>query len=264
MFHSSNQPSRRGVLLICQISCLVTNMVSVYFDVSASNGKHYQQWCDVFKVNKKVFQIYSFYLPRKRRKELSTNYAKTESTVNFKPTGKQLSNACARKPGKLFNQWEGPQVSIIRVFPILHHFLQLFSGDTLGARDFSSAVSCFCQVFSRGVAARGFGLRPKMCRPSANTANSRRTREKPLAPRVLGGLMSQFSLASLHYYKWHNLTLWLMVFFGLLYASPAFQRKKLKNAQEEGYGSAWCLELTLTEHRSLGGVGWGGVGGRAW
>ena len=35
-------------------------MVSVYFDVSASNGKHYQQWCDVFKVNKKVFQIYSF------------------------------------------------------------------------------------------------------------------------------------------------------------------------------------------------------------
>lgn len=158
MFHSSNQPSRRGVLLICQIWCLVTKMVSVYFDVSASNGKHYQQWCDVFKVNKKVFQIYSFYLPRKRRKELSTNYAKTESTVNFKPTGKQLSNACARKRGKLFNQWEGPQVSII---------LHLFSG----------------------------------------------------------GLMSQFSLASLHYYKWHNLTLWLMGLFCLLYAFPAFQRK---------------------------------------
>ena len=32
---------------------------------------------------------------------------------------------------------------------------------TLGARDFSSAVSGFCQVFI------GFGLRPKMCRPSA-------------------------------------------------------------------------------------------------
>ena len=47
--------------------------------------------------------------------------------------------------------------------------------DTLGARDFSSAVSGFC---------RGFSLRPKMCRPSANTENSRRTREKPLAPRV--------------------------------------------------------------------------------
>ena len=43
---------------------------------------------------------------------------------------------------------------------------------TLGARDFSSA-------------ARGFGLRPKMCRPSANTENSRRTPEKPLVPRVL-------------------------------------------------------------------------------
>ena len=189
MFHSSNQPSRRGVLL-CQISCLVTNMVSVYFDVSASNGKHYQQWCDVFKVNKKVFQIYSFYLPRKRRKELSTNYAKTESPVNFKPTGKQLSNACARKRGKFFNQWEGPQVSII---------LHLFSG----------------------------------------------------------GLMSQFSLASLHYYKWHTLTLWLMVFFLFIVCISSFPKKKLKNAREERYGHARWLELTLTGHRSLGGVGWG-------
>ena len=34
------------------------------------------------------------------------------------------------------------------------------------------------------VAARGFGLRPKTCRPSANTENSRRKREKPLVPRV--------------------------------------------------------------------------------
>ena len=40
---------------------------------------------------------------------------------------------------------------------------------TLGARDFSSAVSGFCQVFIV---------------PSANTENSRRTREKPLVPRV--------------------------------------------------------------------------------
>ena len=63
---------------------------------------------------------------------------------------------------------------------------------TLGARDFSSAVSGFCQVFivtraksfSRGFAARGFGLQPKICRPSANIENSRRTREKPLVPRV--------------------------------------------------------------------------------
>ena len=47
---------------------------------------------------------------------------------------------------------------------------------TLGARDFPNAVS-----------ARGFGLRPKLCRPSADTENSRRThrpREKPLVPRV--------------------------------------------------------------------------------
>ena len=55
---------------------------------------------------------------------------------------------------------------------------------TLGARDFSSAVSGFCQVFIVTFAARGFGLRPKMCRPSANTENSHRTREKPLVPRV--------------------------------------------------------------------------------
>ena len=39
---------------------------------------------------------------------------------------------------------------------------------TLGARDFSSAVSGFCQVFI----------------VTRNTENSRRTREKPLVPRV--------------------------------------------------------------------------------
>ena len=56
---------------------------------------------------------------------------------------------------------------------------------TLGARDFSSSVSGFCQVFIlTRFAACGFGLRPKMCRPSANTENSRRTREEPLVPRV--------------------------------------------------------------------------------
>ena len=58
---------------------------------------------------------------------------------------------------------------------------------TLGARDFSSAVSGFCQVFivTRAKSfSRGFGLQPKMCRPSANIENSRRRREKPLVPRV--------------------------------------------------------------------------------
>ena len=61
---------------------------------------------------------------------------------------------------------------------------------TLGARDFSSAVSGFCQVFivTRAKSfSRGFGLRPKTCRPSADTETSRRTREKPLVPRVGGG-----------------------------------------------------------------------------
>ena len=64
---------------------------------------------------------------------------------------------------------------------------RVMQGGTLGARDFSSAVSGFCQVFivTRAKSfSRGFGLRPKMCRPSANTENYRRTREKPLVPRV--------------------------------------------------------------------------------
>lgn len=41
--------------------------------------------------------------------ELATTYvnAKLKSAVKFKPTGKQLRNACARKRGKRFNQWEG-------------------------------------------------------------------------------------------------------------------------------------------------------------
>ena len=55
---------------------------------------------------------------------------------------------------------------------------------TPGARDFPSAVSGLRQVFIVSFAARGFGLRPKIYRPSANTENSRRTREKPLVPRV--------------------------------------------------------------------------------
>ena len=55
--------------------------------------------------------------------------------------------------------------------------LQTPTYGTLGARDFSSAVFRF---FSRG-----FGLRPKMCGPSANNESSRRTRQKPLVPRVL-------------------------------------------------------------------------------
>ena len=63
-------------------------------------------------------------------------------------------------------------------------FTKTHRATTLGARDFSSAVSGFSQVFIVTRAKSGFGLRPKMCRPSANTPNSHRTREKPLVPRV--------------------------------------------------------------------------------
>ena len=62
---------------------------------------------------------------------------------------------------------------------------------TLGAqsaRDVSNAVSGFCQVFiysdPREMFSRGFGPRPKMCRPLAETENFRRGRENPLVPRV--------------------------------------------------------------------------------
>ena len=72
-----------------------------------------------------------------------------------------------------------PNLFKFQSMPILAIHLKQMTGTTLGARDFSSAVSGFCEVFSRG-----FGLGPKMCRPSADTENSRRTREKPLVPRV--------------------------------------------------------------------------------
>ena len=49
---------------------------------------------------------------------------------------------------------------------------------TVGARDFSSAVSGLC------FAAHGFGLRSKMCL-SANTESSRRKQKRPLVPRLL-------------------------------------------------------------------------------
>ena len=70
-----------------------------------------------------------------------------------------------------------------RVWPPAENHFENWVWPTLGARDFSNAVSGFCQVFIV-TRARGFGLRPKMCRPSANNENSRRTREKPLVPRV--------------------------------------------------------------------------------
>ena len=66
-------------------------------------------------------------------------------------------------------------------------------------------------LFSCAFAACGFGPRPKMCRPSADTENFRRTREKPLVPRVIYGhlmgkvigtgllsLFAEFYLSLLH------------------------------------------------------------------
>ena len=50
-------------------------------------------------------------------------------------------------------------------------------------------VTVSCNILSRWAQLISvLSLRPKMCRPSANTENSRRTREKPLVPRV-GSLM---------------------------------------------------------------------------
>ena len=48
-----------------------------------------------------------------------------------------------------------------------------------------------------GVKGAGFGLRPKMCRPSVDTENSRRTREKPLVPRV-------YESANRHQSEWNT------------------------------------------------------------
>ena len=60
-----------------------------------------------------------------------------------------------------------------------------FERTTLGARDFPGAVSGFCQVL---IVTPAKSLRPKMCQSSANTENSRRTREKPLVPSVWEGV----------------------------------------------------------------------------
>ena len=49
----------------------------------------------------------------------------------------------------------------IRYFNLI--VLLIFTKSTLGDRDFSCAVSGF------GKAARDFGLRPKICRPAADT-----------------------------------------------------------------------------------------------
>ena len=64
----------------------------------------------------------------------------------------------------------------------------------------------------------------------------------------LRGLMSQFSLASLHYYKWHNLTLWLFAFLFIVCIS-SFPKKKLKT-------DAWNWRWLSTG----AWVGWGGGG----
>ena len=51
---------------------------------------------------------------------------------------------------------------------------------------FPVSVKSLCQVFIvTRFAARGFGLRPKMCRALTDTENSRRTRGKPLVPREI-------------------------------------------------------------------------------
>ena len=56
-------------------------------------------------------------------------------------------------------------------------FSKDMSRSTLAARDFSSAVFGFCQVF---IVIRVFLAATAVCRPSAD--KSHRTREKPLVP----------------------------------------------------------------------------------
>ena len=63
------------------------------------------------------------------------------------------------------------KLPLVQTSMFIDLLFSLYNPSTLGTRDFSSAVSGFCQ-------ARGFGLRPKMCRPSANTETSRRTQKK--------------------------------------------------------------------------------------
>ena len=65
----------------------------------------------------------------------------------------------------------------------LHHLIIyiIWSFVSLGAKDFSNAVSSFCQVLRM---TRG-SLAEDLSRPSANNENSRCTREKPLIPRVV-------------------------------------------------------------------------------
>ena len=65
----------------------------------------------------------------------------------------------------------------------LHHLIIyiIWSFLSLGAKDFSNAVSSFCQVLR---VTRG-SLAEDLSRPSANNENSRCTREKPLIPRVV-------------------------------------------------------------------------------
>ena len=78
----------------------------------------------------------------------------------------------------------------------------------------------FLARFPVSVAARGFGLLPEMCRPSANTENSRRTREKPLVPRVASGQSENWTRGLLVQRSNRSATLPLMV--TLQYRSKEF------------------------------------------
>ena len=66
----------------------------------------------------------------------------------------------------------------------LHHLIIyiIWSFVSLGAKDFSNAVSSFCLKSDPRLAR---SLAEDLSRPSANNENSRCTREKPLIPRVV-------------------------------------------------------------------------------
>ena len=110
---------------------------------------------------------------------------------------KTVLSLCSRVTSLLRGQFSWSQPLNTHCLKTIDAFIDIGAGlrevgSTLGARDFSSAASGFCQVFMETRAnsfSRGFSLRPKMCWPSANTENSRRTREKPLVPRVRGSTL---------------------------------------------------------------------------
>ena len=79
--------------------------------------------------------------------------------------------------------------------------------------DLPWVLATFLARFPVSVTARGFRLWPKMWRPSANIANFRRTREKPLVPRVV--MICCWHITDLNIKL--IITIWPLLHLGLCY-----------------------------------------------